>query len=279
MLRIATWNMDYWRRSESLRQKAWDYLDTLEIDIALLQESRPIRHGKSVVFQDSGIIDDRKDSIRNLNWGSSIVSFGLPIKVIEKALSPFSPTLISLHKTFPGSVAIAEIQIDKPIVVISMYGIIDHGYAESTVHRMLSDITPLIDERKGQRIIIAGDLNITTQWSVKHKSFLKGRQIECLKRDRALFERFKVLGFQNVVFNNGDRPLKDCDCNDGINCRHVQTQRHNHSKFPWQNDYIFISDDLRELQYKVKVIDNEDIWDLSNHCPITIEFPFIMGDS
>ena len=28
MLRIATWNMDYWRRNELLRQKAWDYLDS-----------------------------------------------------------------------------------------------------------------------------------------------------------------------------------------------------------------------------------------------------------
>jgi hypothetical protein len=267
--------MDYWRRNELLRQKAWDYLDNSKIDVALLQESRPTGQGKSIIFQESGIIDDRKGKPKNLGWGSSIVSFGPQIKHIDSALSPFSNTPVSLHRTFPGSVAIGEIQVEKPIVVISMYGLIDRGYAESTVHRMLSDITPLIDERKGQRIIIAGDLNITTQWSIKHKSFLKGRQEECLKRDRNLFERFEILGLRNVVLNKDNLPLKDCDCSDGINCRHVQTQRHDRSKFPWQNDYIFLSEDLRQLDYQVQIIDHEPIWDLSSHCPITIEFKSI----
>ena len=76
MLRIATWNMDYWKRNELLRQKAWDYLDSSKIDVALLQESRPNGQGKSIVFQEYGIIDDRKGKPRNLGWGSSIVSFG-----------------------------------------------------------------------------------------------------------------------------------------------------------------------------------------------------------
>jgi hypothetical protein len=148
MLRITTWNMDYWRRNELLRKKAWDYLDNSKIDVALLQESRPTGQGKSIIFQESGIIDDRNGKLKNLGWGSSIVSFGPQIKYIDSALSPFSNTPVSLHRTFPGSVAIGEIQVEKPIVVISMYGLIDRGYAESTVHRMLSDITPLIDERK-----------------------------------------------------------------------------------------------------------------------------------
>jgi exonuclease III len=272
MLRIATWNMDYWKRNELLRQKAWDYLDSSKIDVALLQESRPNGQGKSIVFQEYGIIDDRKGKPRNLGWGSSIVSFGPQIKQIETALSPFSQTPVSLHRTFPGSVAIGEILMEKPIIVISMYGLIDRGYAESTVHRMLSDLTPLIDERKGQRIIIAGDLNITTQWSIKHKSFLRGRHEECLMRDKNLFERFEILGLKNIVLNKDNIPLKGCDCNDGINCRHVQTQRHDRSKFPWQNDYILLSEDLRQLDYQVQVIDHEDIWNLSSHCPIIIEF-------
>ncbi len=158
--------------------------------------------------------------------------------------------------------------------MISAYGIIDRGYAESTVHRMLSDITPLIDEHRGKRIIIAGDLN-TTQWSDKHKSFLKGLQRQCLKRDQNLFDRFEVLGLQNVIVNDDNKPLKNCDCSYGENCRHVQTQRHNRSEFPWQNDYLFLSEDLRQLPHSVKVIDNEEIWKLSGHCPIIIEFPSV----
>lgn len=275
-IKIATWNMDYWRRSDALRQKAWDYLDNLsKVDIALLQEAKPNGHGAFSVNRDLGILDERVDPPRNLGWGSSIVSYGPKLKGIEVAQSPFSKNPVSVLRTFPGSVAIAEIELDEPIVVISAYGIIDRGYAESTVHRILSDITPLIDERNGKRIIIAGDLNITTQWSEKHKSFLKGLQNECLQRDRNLFQRFEALGLHNVVFNKDNKPLENCDCNDGSNCRHIQTQRHDRSKFPWQNDYIFISEDLKKLPHSVKVVDDEEIWKLSSHCPVIIEFPLI----
>jgi exonuclease III len=194
------------------------------------------------------------------------------VRAIEHASSPFSKVPVALLRTFPGSVAVAEIQRESPVVVVSAYGIIDHGYAESTVHRILSDLTPLIDERRGRRIIVAGDLNITTQWSVKHESFLRGRHEECLRRDVNLFARFEALGLRNVVVRTALGPLDGCDCGDGIGCRHVQTQRHDRSTFPWQNDYFFVSEDLLQEPFTVEVMDQDDVWTLSSHCPIVVEF-------
>jgi exonuclease III len=177
-----------------------------------------------------------------------------------------------LLRTFPGSVAIAELERESPIIVVSAYGIIDHGYAESTVHRILSDLTPLIDERRGRGIIVAGDLNITTQWSAKHKSFLRGRYEECLLRDLNLFARFEALGLRNVVARAKPGPLEGCECNSGIGCKHVQTQRHDSSTFPWQNDYFFLSEDLLQQPFTVEVFDQDEVWKLSSHCPIVVEF-------
>ena len=51
----------------------------------------------------------------------------------------------------------------------------------------------MIDERKANRIVFAGDLNVTTQWSKKHSTFLRGRHDEQLARDRNLIERFSAL--------------------------------------------------------------------------------------
>lgn len=272
MIRIATWNMDHWRRSKELREQAWKLLQRVgRADIALVQEACPIGRGLYQVFREPGIRDDRKQPPRNLNWGSAVVSFGPQLRSIEQATSPFNDEPVDLQRTFPGSVAIAEIETELPIIVVSAYGVIDHGYAESTVHRILSDLTPLIDERRGRGIIVAGDLNITTQWSAKHRSFLRGRQEECLARDRNLFERFKALGLHNVVVRTQPGPLEGCDCSLGVDCKHVQTQRHERSTFPWQNDYFFLSEDLLQQPFSVEVFDHDAFWELSNHCPIVVE--------
>jgi exonuclease III len=273
MLRLATWNMDHWRRSDDLRQKAWDFLErAVHPDVALVQEAVPAGRGCSVVFREGGILDDRSNPRRDLGWGSAVISYGPFLRPLVSAKGPFRPDDQPLLRTFPGSVAIAEVVRDVPIVVVSAYGLIDRGYAETTVHRILSDLTPLIDERRGHGIIIAGDLNVTTQWSEKHRSFLKGRHDECLRRDRNLFDRFAALGLHNVVVRSGQGPLEGCGCDAGEECQHVQTQRHDLSDFPWQNDYIFVSEDLLRMAPIVEVFDQEEVWQLSGHCPVAVGF-------
>jgi exonuclease III len=176
-------------------------------------------------------------------------------------------------RTFPGSVAIAEVVGANPLLVISAYGVIDRGYADTTVHRILSDLTPVLDERRGRGVVFAGDLNITTQWSSKHRSFCRGRHDDILRRDSNLFDRFSALGLHNVVTRAIPTPLEGCDCTLGDACRHVQTQRHERSAFPWQNDYMFVTKDLLERRPTLEVLDEKEAWRLSGHCPIVIEVP------
>jgi hypothetical protein len=237
--------MDHWKRSRDLHGQAWTFLEgTVRADIALVQEATPLGRGSAVVFRHGGIHDDRVQPPKNLGWGSAVISYGPALRTVEYANSPYSPKPTPVLRTFPGAVAIAEVVREPSLIVVSAYGVIDHGYAESTVHRMLSDVTPLIDERRCRGIIVAGDLNITTQWSEKHKSFLRGRHEEHIRRHRNLFDRFEALGLHNVVVRTTPGPLEGCDCRAADDCQHVQTQRHRTSAFPWQNDYIFLSEDL-----------------------------------
>jgi endonuclease/exonuclease/phosphatase family metal-dependent hydrolase len=192
---------------------------------------------------------------------------------IESAQGPFCKDPTPLHQTHPGIVAIAEVATRTPLVVISAYGLIDHGYADSTMHRILSDLTPLFDERKCKGIVVAGDFNVSTQWSAKHRSTCQGRHKECHARCVNLFARFEALGLSNVVLRNDATPLPGCDCPFGLACRHVHTQHHERSEFPWQNDYIFLSQDLLALNPTVEVFDRDDAWRLSGHCPIAVDLP------
>lgn len=269
-MRLVTWNMDHWRRPQEQRDAAWAFLrDEIRPDVALLQEAVPPDGVGSAVFRKGGMHDDRREKAKDLGWGSAVVAFGSEIRSIDSATPPFGKKPNPILRTFPGAVAVAELPGDKPIVVVSVYGVINRGYADATMHRILSDITPLVDERRGKRIIVAGDMNITTQWSAKHRSFLHGLHNECLRRDQTVFDRFKALGLTNVVEGTG--PLDGCGCSAGDGCRHVQTQRHEKSTFPWQNDYIFLSEDLVESSYSVELITSEEAWTLSGHCPIVVE--------
>jgi len=269
-MRIVTWNMDHWRRSQEQRDATWAFLkQAIRPDVALLQEALPPDGVGPVVFHNGGMHDDRGDKARDSGWGSAVVAFGAEIRSIDSATTPFSKKPNPILRTFPGAVAVAELPDSEPIVLVSVYGVIDRGYADATMHRILSDLTPLVDERRGKRIVVAGDMNITTQWSAKHRGFLRGLHEECLRRDQTVFDRFKALGLTNVV--NGPGPLDGCGCAAGDACRHVQTQRHDKSTFPWQNDYVFLSKDLIESGYGMELITSEDAWNLSGHCPIVVE--------
>jgi endonuclease/exonuclease/phosphatase family metal-dependent hydrolase len=174
---------------------------------------------------------------------------------------------LTLYGTFPGSVAVAKVA-EHDVVIVSVYAVITHGYADTTVHRILSDLMPLIDSRHGRRVIMAGDFNITTQWSAKHRQW-RGSFEQARRRDQLVFDRFKALGFTNVV--GGPEVLAGCGCADGDQCRHVQTLRQKRSTFPWQADYVFVSEDLLAEVRAVRVVDDEAAWELSDHCPVFFE--------
>ncbi len=254
MPRIVSWNMSHWQKTPKRRADAWEYLSSMKADFALLQETVPPGDflPNRCVYQSEGISADRE-------WGSAVVSFAGPIEPVREAKSRHSPSAANLHRTFPGSVAIAT--TESGLTLISLYAILDEGYAITTIHRQLSDLTPLFDSPLGHRVILAGDLNISTQFPEPDRS-----------RHRNALER--LLAFNLVDALSLDiparGPLKDCPCADKP-CMHVWTQRHSRSSIPWQNDYCFVSQKLAPSVRACYPNRDSYPWELSDHCPIILD--------
>lgn len=258
--RVATWNMDYWKHTAS-HEAAWHWLrHTVQPTIALVQEANPPVGFEDVIRREGGI-DKRRP------WSSAVASFGPRITEVTAWKGAANRTERPLGQTIPGTVAIAKVELpgQEPIVVVSMYGLIRDGYATTAVHQQLTDLNSLLDSRQARRLIIGGDLNCSTQLKPPYRRI-----------HRNLFERFETYGLANVTYHTRDQrpPLKDCPCGDSPACGHVKTHKHNRSKLPWQDDYVFAGPDMVNGKTRCRVIDagSPSPWEFSDHCPVVATF-------
>ena len=90
---------------------------------------------------------------------------------------------IIIDKCHPSAIAICETNINSiNIIAISLYGQIIDGFAITTLHRSLSDLTPIF-QKKSLRdyLLIGGDFNADTEldkrrekWKVRKTDFNSG---------------------------------------------------------------------------------------------------------
>lgn len=238
-IKIATWNMAYWSH-RALHKEAWEYfLDNLDCDILLFQESVP-DYDK---LQPDKLVWNEIGGTRL--WGSGIYSSKYKIKEVL------------IDTKFIGSVTAAEVEITEnfKLIVISVYGLMESilgvTYAIPNLHRIFSDLTGLIEGGNTKhRLVIGGDLNASLQ--------IDEQQI----------------GNSHKVFFDRLREFQLVNCFDNYYKDFVQTHRHSRSKKPWQNDYFFISKRLEKSLVNCEVVSNETVHRLSDHNPVIIELNF-----
>nr|MDO8109399.1 endonuclease/exonuclease/phosphatase family protein [Candidatus Sigynarchaeota archaeon] len=228
---------DYWKRTDAQRGAAWDFVvNAAHPDIALLQEVHPdhLMHSMYDLHYHKGYHEK--------NWGSAILSKKYPY---------FQVNFDGFYEGKNGLLCY-EFQVTdkKRLTVINMYGKIDaEGYATTTMHHMLSDLTPILGKkRKSRSIVLGGDLNVSTQWDQRYPNKYPSHKI--------VFDRlddFKLINCTLAFFG-----------------KYVQTYSHDPVSFPWQNDYIFISKDLKPTFIDCKVYDDQKMLELSDHFPLEI---------
>jgi exonuclease III len=234
-LKVITWNMDYWKRAKSQREEAWTYLiQTLCPDIALLQEC---------CLPDSlppPWLAIHSESHPGKVWGTAILTRGLALKMIPVASS------------HPGALLAAEIASNggRTLVPVSMYGPIDKsGYATTSVHRLLSDLTPLLNDGKESRdFLLGGDWNVSVQWDQRYPGKYPSH--------RLLFDRVEDFGLAS--------------CTQHVLGRHVATYRKPGSTVEWQNDYLYVSRRLLPGLRSCEVQAGEELGGLSDHSPVAL---------
>jgi hypothetical protein len=110
--------------------------------VALLQETSPPVSVGNPVYREIG---GRRP------WGSVVAGITTKVQAITTVVPRASRRPVELVHTVPGAMAVAEVPTKAgPLAVVSIYGLIENGYAVTTVNRQLSDLTPLLDARLGR---------------------------------------------------------------------------------------------------------------------------------
>ena len=252
---------------------AWDWLfEELGADLALVQDGvLPADLPGSAV---GGTLEHRS---KRYGWGSWVVAAegsGIELQAIPRAegsdIWVLPPALADSH---PGATAVANVVIDGAVqfVAVSMYGVMDNTgggrtrHATTSLHRMLSDLMPVSEARVP--VVLAGDLNVTTQpmkgdpggwWHDQHRS---------------LFARIEGLGMVDAARLPGfvATPSKGCTCAEDP-CTHFRTIRHMNdpASTPYEIDWAFVSKALARRIRSGRVVDTDDAWSRSDHCPIEV---------
>ena len=228
--------MGFWSH-RSVATDAWDYLEQkIAPDIALLQECVPVaeRRKQCCVWRD--ISGSRR-------WGSAVVTRGLRLAEVH------------LKKNYyPGALTVGEVTLpdQSTLIAISLYGQLEDTYSITGLHRMLSDLTPLLHGKlhKGRapKVILGGDLNASRQMDAKQGD----------NSHHIFFQRLENFGL--------------VDCQGAFGDGRPRTLRHRSSDFPWINDYIFASEELAEHVIASEVIENPELLGFSDHNPVTVVF-------
>jgi hypothetical protein len=117
----------------------------------------------------------------------------------------------------PGSWTAATVQIPggEPVTCIAIYGLLD-DLSDASVHRSLSEVSPIFsDPRYKERVLLGGDLNLTTQWS---------NEDGLLDRARGVLERIEAYGIVDCLrAKRGQDRLAGCLCTLKP-CTHTRTK-------------------------------------------------------
>ena len=280
-----SWNMNQ-------QESAWSHLEELaaqnDVSVALLQEARrpgsPPRGWRvhppadleelwriTVPRYYRASDGDLKETKR---WfASAVVGSGdrtvaprVPVELHEAAEGTFAAS-------HPGQFAVADMALagGRSLTVVSLYGIwdrmLDSGdvYAEATLHRAISDLTMIFQERCADHVLVAGDLNIYsyadgTVWGDRYLT---------------VFSRLAAYGLEAVgpFRPDGERRLERCPCPDA-ECRHVNTflYRSDRRSRPHQLDFVFATPALRD-RLVAWWADSDPDWPAhSDHRPVFASF-------
>lgn len=255
-MRVVVWNV-------ANRLEAFDALSSLEPDVALLNEaSRP--PAATGVWLDATVGRDGK----RRPWSAAVLS-PHPVAEITDARPSWrgSERNIPFVPSRPGSwiAASVEVAAGMTVTAVSLYGLLDE-FSDASVHRSLSEVSPLVDDsRYRAHVLIGGDLNTWSGWPASEPA---------LARDINLLQRFEALGLVDCLA--AKRPagrLPDCTCTLGEDCTHTRTRLDPRApEIPYQIDYLWASAALASRLRSCRALATSEWFAISDHAPIVAEF-------
>lgn len=270
-LTLVSWNMNG-------LATAWDQvIADASVDVALVQEARPPTTSIPLTIV-SAASDWSTGGAPNRSFCTAVAArkgVGRPTVTAIPTHRVGDPEGDGLAVSIPGTIALGEVRwgAGQAIVVASVYSCWDSPvggggwiYADSSAHRLISDLSGLIDSQRSHRIIVAGDWNILYGYGEQGSSYWA-------RRYQTVFDRMEALGltFCGPQHPNG-LPAAPPPAELPETSRNVPTYRRNRndpSTGTRQLDFAFAS---AALAPKVSVCaDNgADGWAPSDHCRVII---------
>lgn len=270
MVKLVCWNI-------ARRHAAWRSLVGADADVALLQEARipPKDVSEKVEVDPSPFYDTRGKGISRC----AIVklSEGVEIEWLEP-VPITSANYGDFVESQPGCIAAGIITpfSGRPFTVVSFCpeyekphrstGKMSWNIVDASIHRVISDLSLLIGNQRGHRIVAAGDLTIYHGYGEDKSGYWKGRYDTVFDRMRALGLPF--VGPQHPHGRQAD-PWPDELPDDSKN---VPTYIHS-SQTPEtatsQLDYVFASESMAD-SVEVRALNRPEEWGPSDHCRIEI---------
>ena len=238
-MKILSWNID----CKIGQNGVWNYIRThIKPDFALLQECRvPVENFEVQNNLLLNVIGGTR------NWGSCIYS--KDCKVDEVSFSPEYRGWTTLGEMTP-------LHFSKPILLISVHAkLAGVPFVVPHLKEMFSKLLNVMKEY--ENLIIAGDFNAARLFD-------------------EVYPQYPAHTKHKLLFDWLENELGLFDCHYKLNGKEVQTMR-GKSKYPYQNDHIFVSKSLLTRLKSCTVLANEEIYKLSDHNPVVAEFK--VGDN
>jgi exonuclease III len=280
MLKVIAWNI-------AGRESAWRSLLDSDADVALLQEAtkppddvaQKISVDAAPWRTDGAILrrGTRYPAVRRWRTVVAQLSENVRVKWLEpKTFVDACPGELTVSRLGTLAAAIVTQATGESLVVASVYAPWENQhsaivsswriYADASAHRVISDLSVLIGQETGHRILVAGDLNILYGYGERGSAYWSARY-------DTVFNRMKALGLSFV----GPQAPNGC-CADPwpaelpCSSKNVPTFRkniQNPASATRQLDFVFASNALAGHVQAVALNDPEQ-WGPSDHCRVKI---------
>ena len=274
-MRIVSWNINQ-------RVEPWQWLVAdSEVDVALLQEATapsPFDPRLDVVAGTEGT---------TVGWEKREFCTAV-VRCSERFGVAAAPRLVAFDAkteadtvpvSRPGTLAVATVSgggLDAPIVVASVYAAwerpvpyVEGGwiYADASAHRLISDLSAVIDTQRGHRLIVAGDWNILRGYG-EHGSPYWAR------RYQTVFDRMEAIGLRFVGPQHPDGtqadPWPDELPEGSANVPTFRTRQADPASATRQLDFVFASTSIAD-RVTTRARNGPGEWGPSDHCRIQID--------
>jgi hypothetical protein len=272
MVKIISWNI-------ARREECWRALLDSDADLALLQEAAAPPPDIAHLFDIDPSPWRTVGAGLNRPWRAAVVKLSDRINVewLEpKPLEAASPGELAVSR--PGTLTAAVVTPDEgqPFTAVSTYGIWEKPhvttgsswiYADGSVHRVISDLSSLVGQENGHRILAAGDLNILHGYGDHDSNYWAGRYA-------SVFSRMDALGFSFVGPQSPDGcqsdPWPEELPTDSGNVPTYHTNRQTPETATRQLDFVFASNGLAQ-SVRAEALNAPGVWGPSDHCRLDIQ--------